>query len=124
MDQSNKPTQRPQTGSHKKRSTMIKSMAHMSDNAGVDGVQRPKSAPKPVTPSSKHRDGNKNRGGIYGVKNDGNVLKDNANLSLRLLFPKYSFFTPVTLFSQFKPTAISIPPLSPNWHRFKAREFK
>ena len=72
MDSSIKSTQRPQTGSHKKRSTMIKSMAHMSDNAGVDGVQRPKSAPKPVTPSSKHRDGNKNRGGIYGVKNDGN----------------------------------------------------
>ena len=68
MDQSNKPTQRPQTGSHKKRSTMIKSMAHMSDNAGVDGVQRPKSAPKPVTPSSKHRDGNKAVAIFMGIK--------------------------------------------------------
>ena len=78
MDQSNKPTQRPQTGSHKKRSTMIKSMAHMSDNAGVDGVQRPKSAPKPVTPSSKHRDGNKGRGNIYGDKNYGNKFKNGS----------------------------------------------
>ena len=70
MDSPSQSNERPRTGSQRKRSDMKQSNStSISGDINTDSIRRPKSAPKPITPSSKDRPTRKSDGSTSGIIN-------------------------------------------------------